>query len=764
MHGDPALTPADLIAEEGEAGRWRARFGSWGRAVWRACTSKGRPVALLLIVGFVFLRGADPAPVQVLRYKTFDLMQTQLPVETKPPLVKVAAIDEKSLRELGQWPWSRRTMAQLVVKLRRMGAIAVGFDMVFAEPDRTSPDYIAERTPGLGQSMVEALKKMPSYDDTFARIIAKHPVALGLFAEFDPNAVEDEDVLKKMAVARLGEDPRGFMMPIGGLIKNLPVLTEAARGIGVVIPDIDRDSIVRRVPAVYLVGRKSIVPTLSLEVLRVATQQRGLAMKTDTYGLYEVVLQGVRIPVDWKGRMWLKGLRHDPSRYLSITDILAGRVDSAELAQKIVLVGATAKGLQDIRSTSLEANIPGVEIHAHLIENAVNNTHLVRPPYASAYEHTAAVLVGLLLVVALGVVGARLTLVALLAVAGGLAVGAVYFLRTELLLFDPSYPIAVALVLYIYLVYASHVAEEKQRVFIKGAMGQYLSPDLVEQLADQPDLLQLGGEHKELTFMFSDVRGFTAISEQFRDNPQGLTRLINRFLTPMTQIIQKRQGTIDKYMGDCIMAFWNAPLDDSEHARHACDSAFAMQAELATLNAELVAEARAEGREAKTLDVGIGINTGGCIVGNMGSELRFDYSVLGDAVNLASRLEGQSKTYGVRIIIGEDTERQVPELAALELDLIAVKGRSEATRIFTLMGDGEVAETSAFRELATANDRMLAAYRDQDWTRARQWLATCREMAPELAEFHDLYEERIALFEAEPPGDDWDGVFVAETK
>jgi adenylate cyclase len=264
--------------------------------------------------------------------------------------------------------------------------------------------------------------------------------------------------------------------------------------------------------------------------------------------------------------------------------------------------------------------------------------------------------------------------------------------------------------------------------------------------------------------LFCDVRGFTAISESYKDNPQDLTRLINRFLTPMTDLIMARHGTIDKYMGDCIMAFWNAPLDDPLHADHACESALAMMRALDGLNADLEAEAQAAGRAFHPLKVGIGLNTGAVVVGNMGSNQRFDYSVLGDAVNLASRLEGQSKTYGVGIVIGETTRAAAPRWATLELDRIAVKGKAEAVRIYALMGDETVAAAPGFAALAGKEAAFLELYRAQDWPRARAALAEVRAADGSLAILHDLYEERIDHFEAEPPGPDWDGVYVAETK
>jgi adenylate cyclase len=310
-----------------------------------------------------------------------------------------------------------------------------------------------------------------------------------------------------------------------------------------------------------------------------------------------------------------------------------------------------------------------------------------------------------------------------------------------------------------------YLQTEAERERVRGAFSQYLSPALVEQLAQEPDRLRLGGESRTMSFLFCDVRGFTSISESFKSNPQGLTRLINRFLTPLTDAILAREGTIDKYMGDCIMAFWNAPLDDPQHPQHACESALVMFEELVKLNKDLKAEADENDEEHKPLNVGVGINTGECVVGNMGSEQRFDYSVLGDAVNLAARLEGQSKNYGVGIVIGEDTEALVnDEFATMELDLIAVKGKAEAVRIHTILGRKEMLAQQDFQTLKKQHGAMLEAYRRQDWPEARKLVGGCRSADGSFGGLYDLYEERIGFYIENPPDPDWDGVFVATTK
>jgi len=285
---------------------------------------------------------------------------------------------------------------------------------------------------------------------------------------------------------------------------------------------------------------------------------------------------------------------------------------------------------------------------------------------------------------------------------------------------------------------------------------------LVDEVSRHPDRLRLGGEMRELTLLFSDIRGFTEIAERL--GPQELTTLVNRFLTPLTRVIQKSGGFIDKYMGDCIMAFWNAPLDVPGHGRKALAAALEMRVELERLNDELKAEAALAGRTPIALGAGIGLNSGRACVGNMGSEQRFDYSVIGDTANIASRLEGLSRAYGVDIVVGEDTARQAPDLALLELDRLRVKGRDTPLRIFTLIGDAEVATSDAFRQLKEVHAILLAAYRRQDWAAAHVALALCRPLAPSLMALYDVYERRIAEYELSPPPPDWEGVFMATTK
>ena len=377
--------------------------------------------------------------------------------------------------------------------------------------------------------------------------------------------------------------------------------------------------------------------------------------------------------------------------------------------------------------------------------------------------------VGLLIIWMVPYLGAVWAAAAALLFQAAFAGGSFWAFRSHHLLFDATYPIAATLALFIMMATTSYIREELQKRQIRSAFGQYLSPALVDQLAENPDRLVLGGETRPLTLLFTDVRGFTTISESFKANPQGLTRLMNRFLTVMSNAILEQEGTIDKYMGDAIMAFWNAPVDAPDHALRACRAALLMHKRVAELNATAREEVNRTGGIFHEINIGIGINTGDCVVGNMGSEMRFDYTALGDTVNLASRLEGQSKPFGVPVILGNTTANEVEnELAVIEIDQVRVKGKVEPERLHSLLGDTEVLNSELFAEVDARNDEMLAAYRNQDWDSAEKLIDELAKLSARLeigiTGYLDVYRKRIAQYRANPPGKDWDAVYVATDK
>jgi adenylate cyclase len=411
--------------------------------------------------------------------------------------------------------------------------------------------------------------------------------------------------------------------------------------------------------------------------------------------------------------------------------------------------------------------IPGVEVHAQVLESALTKTVLSQPAYTRGAELCIAIILGVI-VIWLAPMFGPVTLIIMGAVFAALLAGTSWYFYTQhRLLIDFTYPLLSTTLIYLTLIFSNFVREQAQRRRIRSAFSQYLSPALVAQLAQSPEKLVLGGEEREMTIMFSDVRGFTTISESYKHDPHGLTTLMNRFLTPLTNAILDRKGTIDKYMGDAIMAFWNAPLDDDQHQINACHAALDMLDRIDALNRLRQTEAENGGHVYIPINVGIGLNTGICVVGNMGSDLRFDYSVLGDSVNLASRLEGQSKEYGFPIIVGSKTALAVKDkFAILELDFIMVKGKKEPEVIYAIAGREDVTHSERFQTLRNLTIEMLACYRSRDWDGALYAVERGRnsDVANALEKLYDLYEKRIRAYQETPPPADWNGSFALLTK
>jgi adenylate cyclase len=724
-----------------------------------------RLLCIALLIGLAALRIADPALIEELRVRTFDTYQVIDPrVKTARPVV-IVDIDEKSLAKYGQWPWPRTRVADLIANLTQLGAVVIAFDIVFAEPDRLNPDVAADTIRNLDDATRNKLRALPSNDQIFADAMRRSRVVLGesglpyVIAEFDK-------ALPLTGLAMLGEDPQRFMLNFPGLLRNTPVLEAAAGGRGLYTIRAERDGIVRRVPMI-MQAQGATMPSLSFEMLRVATGTDTIFIKSDVAGIKSIAVKGFEVPTDRNGQLWVHFARHDPSIFVSAADVLEGSVEQQTIARKLVLIGTSAVGLLDIKTTPVSPVMPGVEIHAQVIEAALTKTLLSQPPYGPILEFGAALLLGIA-VIWLAPLFGPVTLVALGAFIATLLVGTSWYFYTQhRLLIDFTYPLLSTTTIYLTLIFSSFVREQAQRRQIRSAFGQYLSPALVEQLAQSPEKLVLGGEEREMTIMFSDVRGFTTISESFKNDPQGLTTLMNRFLTPLTNAILARKGTIDKYMGDAIMAFWNAPLDDKEHQLNACEAAVDMLERIDVLNKQRELEPQEGGQTFFPLNVGVGLNTGVCVVGNMGSDLRFDYSVLGDSVNLASRLEGQSKEYGFPIIVGSKTALAVKDkFAILELDFIMVKGKKEPEVIYAIAGREDTAQSGRFQRLRNLTIEMLACYRSRDWDGALAAIERGRrtDEARALELLYNLYEARIRGYQKNPPPDDWNGAFALLTK
>ena len=718
-----------------------------------------------LLVLFAVLRIYDPPPIEELRVRTFDTYQRISPrIKTIRP-VTIIDIDEKSIAKLGQWPWPRTQIADMILNLTNMGAAAIAFDVVFAEPDRLNPDVAAEKMRYLDEATRAKLRALPSNDQILADVIRRSRVVLGEtgLAELNPNF---DKTLPTTGIAMLGEDAQRFLFEFPGLLRNVTVLEHAAAGRGLFTIKTERDGIIRRVP-MMLQAQGLMLPSLSFEILRLVSNSPTILIKSEAAGIKSVGIRGFEIPTDRNGQLWVHFARRDPSIYVSAADVLDGSVPLDKINRKLVLIGTSAVGLNDIKTTPVSSAMPGVEIHGQVLEAALTKSLLSEPIHGTAMEFFAAIILGLLVIAYAPRLG-PVTLVIVGALFASILIGTSWFFYAKYReLIDFTYPLMSTTAIYLTLIFSSFVREQQQRKQIRGQFAQYMSPVLVEQLANSPEKLVLGGEEREMTIMFSDVRGFTTISESYKRDPQGLTALMNRFLTPLTNVIIEQKGYIDKYMGDAIMAFWNAPLDDTQHEINACEAAIQMLEQIDVVNKQREQEAADGGHAYMPLNVGVGLNTGIGVVGNMGSDRKFNYSVLGDSVNLASRLEGQSKEYGFPIIIGSRTAMAVKErFAILELDFIMVKGKKEPEVIYAIAGREDTAHSGRFQRLRNLTIEMLGCYRSRDWEGALVAIERGRstDEAHSLELLYDLYEERIRDYINTPPPQDWNGAFALLAK
>lgn len=736
---------------------------------WCAARSTSA-VGLLALALVVLLQWADPAPLQRVRLQVFDGWQrlSPAPLATGANQVVVVDIDESSIERLGQWPWPRTDMATLVQRLGQAGARVVAFDVVFSEPDRTSPEQLAAR---LGPQAARALAGLPSNDAALAESFGTVPVVAGYF--LDRNGT-GRDFEPAAPFSLHGSLPDRDVAQYSGALLPLPVLERSAAGTGSLTLERDADGIVRRAPLVAIY-RGQLVPSLNLEAVRLATDA-GTPDLTTSDGTGETLSApgaavSVRlgeqvIPVDAAGEMWVHFPRNDVRPNLSAAPIITGDMSDAALAElvrgRIVFVGGSAVGLQDLVSTPMTQSTAGVTVHAAAAEQMLAGHFLQRPDWALIAEMVLALLAGGGLAMALPRLGAaRGAVVALAGVA--VAVGGSYLAFSRLgYLLDPTYPVLALLAVYTLETVLAFQREEQRRSYIHKAFDRFLSPELVRQIAADPGKLELGGEERDMSVLMADVRGFSRISERYA--PRQVIDFLIAFLTPMSAILLARKATLDKYIGDAVLAFWNAPLDDPEHPQNAARAALEMIAKVAELNREMA------GQQAVPwpgeVKIGVGINTGLCCVGNMGSAERLAYTLIGDTVNVASRLEGLTKLYGVPIAIGEAMAARLDGFALLELDRVRVVGRDEPATPFALLGDEALVEDPQFLALREQHDAMLIAYRAQQWDRAEALLAEAEPLyaAQGIPGLHALYVARVHTLRADPPGESWDGVFTATEK
>lgn len=679
--------------------------------------------------------------------------------------IVILDIDEKSLRDEGHWPWGRDKLALMLDKLFDTYGIAVlGFDVVFAEKDNSSGLSVLQdlgrnqlRNVPQFQSALDRIKPQLEYDALFARKLLDRNVVLGYYFNSSnntsgalPDPVFPPGTFKDRPIDFIKSD--GY----GG---NLEQLQNRAASAGHFTQAPDPDGLVRRVP-MLIEYDGAYYESLSLAMVRTLLGNPRLKAgygsdDKDYAGLEWLEFDDLRIPVDSAASALVpyRGFRGS-FRYVSVTDVLNERVPLEQLQRKIVLLGTTAPGLLDLRSTPVDEVYPGVEIHANMISGILDQSIKSSPPYILAAEVVLLLVIGVALSFLLPLLSPiQDTLVSLTVLLVTVAVNAYVWQQGDIAL-PLANSLLMVLALFALNMSYGYFVESRTKRQITNLFGQYVPKEVVGELSERPEQVSMEGHSREMTILFSDVRGFTTISEGL--DSKELSLLMNEFLTPLSRVVYKHRGTIDKYMGDCIMAFWGAPLPDEQHAHHAIQAGLEMLRTLETLQPYFKERGWPE------IHIGVGLNTGKVSVGNMGSEVRVAYTVMGDAVNLASRLEGITKEYGAGIVVGENTMQAAPDFVYRELDMVRVKGKDLPVAIYEPLGlSGEVG-ADVLEEVARFH-QVVSAYRKQDWDQAESHLSGLLEAAPH-AKLYQVYAERVAYFREHPPGADWDGVFVFKTK
>ena len=612
--------------------------------------------------------------VKTLRYKTWDKFQTIHPREVVSDSVTVVNITEDDLKTYGQWPWPRHVMAMLHAKIADAGAILVNYNILFAEADRMSGVEYLKSMPMTNELREQLGKTLLDTDAVFSIVLKESKRAVLMMSVKNESGVELPSTTQIIEKGNV----KPWLYEYGGIVSPHPKVSAGASGMGVNVTSPEPDAVVRKMPVLIRINGK-IYPSMILENVRMLNGSKRIKVVAKQHGIDEVLVsKKAGIPVNHHAEMYINYA--DPSNYIqmSATDILTDNFNENKIKDRIVVVGLDAAGLSVLKYTP-HGLTTDQNITVQALDTLLTGKYLVRTPQADTYEIVFLALLLLLLILVLPRTSVMLAVPLLFFVEVGVAYGAFMAYANKGFLIDPSWIMLSVFLIWSHSTYNNFATQSRLRKQIKKQFEHYLDPGMVKKLQKDPSLLKLGGETKSMTFLFSDIRGFTPISEKYKGNPEGLTKLINRFLTRMTDVIIKNGGTIDKFMGDCIMAFWNAPIENKKHREMAIKSAIEMQVALKELNTKLIAEGLPE------INIGIGINTGEALVGNMGSEQRFDYSVIGDAVNLASRLESSSKTLGKTLVIGEDTRRTIETNFAFEyIDSITVKGKTEEIKVYTI--------------------------------------------------------------------------------
>ena len=633
-------------------------------------------VWMVIIVAIVLLgvRVNNNDTVKTLRYKTWDYFQTIHPRQDVSDLITIVNIGEKDIAKYGQWPWPRHIMAMLHAKLGDAGAVVINYNILFAEPDRMGSTQYLNSFPMSNETRELLQKNLVDTDKVFSIVIKQSGNTI-LMMSVKNNA---DNVLPSTTQIIKKGNVEPWLWNYAGIVPPLTELTVGVAGSGVNVTAPEPDSVVRKIPILITVGNK-IYPSMLIENVRIINKSKRIKVVAKEHGIDEVLVsKNAGIPVNHNAEMYINYANPKKYNHVSADYVLSSEFDANTVKGKIVVVGLDAAGLSVLKYTPFGLTTDQ-EITAQALDTLLTGKHLLRVPQADTYEILFMGLLGLLMIILIPRVSVLFSVPLLVFVLGGISYASFMAYANKGFLIDPSFAVLYIFLIWSHSTYNNFATQSRLRKQIKKQFEHYLDPGMVKKLQKDPSLLKLGGETREMTFLFCDIRGFTPISEKYKGNPAGLTKLINRFLTRMTDVIISNGGTIDKFMGDCIMAFWNAPIENRKHRDMAVKSALEMTVALKELNMHLQAEGLPQ------INIGIGINTGDALVGNMGSEQRFDYSVIGDPVNLASRLESSSKTLGKTIVIGEDTRHTIETAYPFEyIDSITVKGKTEEIKVYTV--------------------------------------------------------------------------------
>ena len=746
-------------------------------------SAKRRKRVLPTLLGFLvtlILAAASVNPPQIKTHMTellYDTYQRAAPREYKPDLgVRIVDIDEESIRRYGQWPWPRTLLADFNTRLSSAGAGVVAYDIIFSEADRTSPENLINiyRANPKAIGEFENITSLAAHDDIFASSIDKSNVILGFFLLNKPN---EKRTIHKANYGFGGSDPTGALPQFAGAIPPLIILEEKARGTGFVSFHPGEDGIIREAPLMAkLDGR--VYPALSIDALRAVQGASSYKIRGNDASAEQSIITSVakevtalqvgnfEVPTTANGGFRVHFTEYQPGRTIPAWKVLSDDPADSGWQDKInghiVFIGTSAEGLKDLVATPNINRLAGVEVHAQVVEQILGEQYLVRPDYQTGVEMTALLGIGIVLSLTLPWLSAAVGAVFSVLLGAGIYFTSWNAFKEHQTLVDPVFMLLAVLSIYTLVTLLSFYLTETERSRIRSAFSMYLSPTMVKKVSEDPGLLTLGGEERNMTILFLDIRGFSKISHGLE--PNEITTFLNIFLTPMTNILQEGKATIDKYIGDAIVAFWNAPLDDEQHEQNAARAVMTMMRSLDDLNEKYMAQSEIKWPD--DVRMGIGLNTGICCVGNLGSEQRFSYSMIGDAANLAARIEGLTKQYKVHVLLGESTATKLVGFAIIEADLIQVVGRPTPERVFILAGEETEAGTAEYKALIPIHEKFLTAYRAQDWKTAEGLIPQLESLAKPL-DFHGYYDvmrTRIAGYKKTPPPKDWGGVYVATSK